>query len=100
MPDWAEMHANILAKEYMKYVLSDPVNFDSSGLLKDELIVKYGFRCPNDCSGHGKCIKSIKFTIKNVIFSLFNNYLNFNEKDPGCTLGGVCENVGKKLVQY
>ena len=66
--DWAEMHADILAKEYMKNILSRPENFDSTGLLKDELITRYGFRCMNDCSGHGRCIKSKTFFFISIDF--------------------------------
>jgi hypothetical protein len=53
---------NLLTQEYMRYILSEASNFESTtGLLKEEIIEKYGFKCENDCSGNGVCVRSNLF---------------------------------------
>lgn len=42
----------------LKQILSDPNNFDQNGVILDTTLDNYNIRCMNDCSGHGKCLKS------------------------------------------
>ena len=57
--EWTELYVNLLTQEYMRYILGVASNFENStGLLKEEIIEKYGFKCENDCSGNGVCVRS------------------------------------------
>ena len=52
----------------LKTILNDPLNFDANGILLDKTLDDYGINCINDCSGHGKCIKSKLFSYAFLIW--------------------------------
>jgi hypothetical protein len=57
-PSWAEFHADLLKKDFVKYLLSIKSNFGKDGLVEDDVLAKYGISCLNECSNNGKCYKS------------------------------------------
>ena len=64
-PWWAEFHADLLKKDFVKYLLSIKSNFGKDGLVEDDVLAKYGISCLNECSNNGKCYKS-KTKIQNI----------------------------------
>lgn len=86
MEDWADMHANLLTTEYLKFILNNPQNFGANTYLKDEVISFYGFRCLNDCSGKGKCLKNTNCKLGNVCEKIVQCQCDLNYGSDDCSV--------------
>lgn len=53
-----EVYEENLQSSIVDYLLKEKENFGEDGLIKDEILKKYNFECPNGCSGNGNCFKS------------------------------------------